>query len=180
MQTVNGDNKNVLSRFLLASQKIPDSSYIFRITGDNPFIDINAINLLYKHLLIKKADYSYTQNMPLGMGCEAFKKKALMNLNNEILLPHHKEHVTIYFRENSEKFRIAPLKMYKTNYAEIIRMTVDQNEDLKMAEKTYEYFQKQNLPRFGASEVIELFNTNREFFNWNNHISQNSALVYEK
>ena len=177
---VTGDNKNVLSRFFNALSGIDDKSIVFRITADNPFIDTQAILMLASQLIKTKDDYAHTKNIPLGMGCEAFRKDALWSLKDKKLSNHHKEHVTVYFREYKDEFNISTVQMHDTDYSKLIRMTVDEENDLKMAKKVFDYFHKAGNIYFNSHDVIQLFEQDPSFFNINRSISQKSEFVYER
>ena len=46
--------------------------HFVRLTGDNPLVDINAINTLsFKHIM-NKSDYTFTDSLPMGMKPEIF------------------------------------------------------------------------------------------------------------
>lgn len=174
-----GDETDVLSRFLLASQDLSDEDFVIRLTGDNPFIDHreaqNLIEFLHRE---KRVDLAYPYKLPLGMGFEAISVGALRSQAQNELLPHHREHVSVFIKENPGLYSIVSLESYSEHPQ--IRLTIDYEEDLKMARKCYEYFAGQNNPWFCSNDVYGLYQKEPGFFKDNLHMLQKSATSYEK
>ena len=126
-----GSEKNVLDRYYKAGLKF-HSQNICRITSDCPLIDYKLINHYFKIFKSNNYDYlsnSITQMMPDGLDVEFFKLTALKNViqRNDLKI-RHKEHVTTFFYENPNLFKI---KSIKPNYDHSsISLTVDYEEDI--------------------------------------------------
>ncbi|MCB1146209.1 MAG: hypothetical protein KDK41_04125 [Leptospiraceae bacterium] len=182
IKVVGGDTFDVLSRYLNASQDLLAEDYIIRLTGDNPFPDLGSFESCINFSKSDGPEYFYPTGLPLGMGFEFFRASALRSLLFRDLQPHHKEHVTIYFREHKHLYDIAELPVGPfvdsesgKHYRPDIRLTVDEPDDLEMVRKTFLHFQQLGNPMFGARDVSALYAHMPGFFRDNLSVQQKSA-----
>lgn len=173
-----GDNYNVLDRYIQATKNLNKNDTVVRITADNPFLDYKILKSMVSNHVSRSADLAYPYKLPVGMGFEFIRAGALHDQLLFSLSPHHEEHVSAYIRENPEKYTIHQSIHFKNQPA--VRMTIDYEEDLKQAEKTYLYFQQRNNPYFCSEDVYGLASQDSSFFSLNKNIMQQSPLVYEK
>lgn len=181
-EVIPGDTFNVLQRYEEAARGLEDYDFLVRLTGDNPFPDLGTMEMCIAHAKGGGSDYFYPLGLPLGMGFEFVRVGVLRSLKFQSLEPHHLEHVTIFFRENTHLYDIAPLeigpfvdKESGKFYRPEIRLTVDEQVDLDFARKVFDHFQKINLPYFGARDIAALYAHYPEFFSDNLHITQRKA-----
>ena len=93
-----GAENNVLKRIIDCLEK-NNFKHFVRLTGDNPLVDINAINTLsFKHIM-NKSDYTFTDSLPMGMKPEIFSLKALKRNYKKIIDLNSTEYLT-YFLED--------------------------------------------------------------------------------
>ena len=191
-----GSEKNVLERFYstLRSYKREDVAYVIRLTADNPFFDYSEINRLMAHFeafSLQDFDYVYMRGLPLGMGFEWISTTALLKQKKFPLQVYHKEHVTIFIRENPKIFRVQsipirfPLLAQEREHSKTlfydfrelkVRLTLDERADLQMLEKTYHYFNNKGKPFFTAKDVLNLYFENPGFYQDNLHVRQRFIL----
>lgn len=126
-----GSIEDCLDRYYQCAKTF-SSSIIVRITCDNPLIDPTLIDEAI--MIFKSGDYDYVTNckprtFPQGTEVEVFSFNALKKAWNEAKKPSEREHVTPYFYNNPDKFRIFNI----TNQENIsnLRWTVDRKEDLE-------------------------------------------------
>lgn len=126
-----GSAEDCLDRYYQCAKTF-SSSIIVRITCDNPLIDPTLIDEAIT--LFKSGDYDYVTNckprtFPQGIEVEVFSFNALEKAWNEAKKSSEREHVTPYFYNNPDKFRIFNI----TNQENIsnLRWTVDRKEDLE-------------------------------------------------
>lgn len=132
-----GSETDVLDRYYIAA-KAMRADYIVRITSDCPLIDPLLIDKVIKAALDSDADYFsniLVEHFPDGQDIEVIKMASLEKAWKEGKLPHHREHVTTYIRENctfnngksfsSENYECSG------NYNSV-RLTVDHIEDLNV------------------------------------------------
>lgn len=192
-----GDVHNVLKRFLDASADLNDDDYVIRVTADNPFTDKDELARLIAKLKARPVDYAHTADLPLGMGSEVIRVNALrsVRLRDEpagpeaapVILPHHREHVTTFVRENPHLYEIYVQRFDETFSEELakarvsgIRMTVDEPEDLEVARQVYLHFERLGRPLFGATEVIQLAKNSPEMFAANAKVAQKPATSVDR
>lgn len=119
-----GDEKDVLSR-INDCLKIYNFDYIFRITGDNPLIDINVIKKIKKLSQEKNYDYLYCNSIPRGTRAELINKKAIFKLNKIILDRKSTEYLS-YFLFRKDFFKQKIVKYHKKiNTENIISFSID-------------------------------------------------------
>jgi spore coat polysaccharide biosynthesis protein SpsF len=126
---VRGSIDNVLSRYCKASEAF-DAQTVVRLTGDNPFIDTDALSACIQHHQTEENDYTNTKGLPIGMNCEILSAKALKKLNADManLSREEKEHVTLRFLRD-DRFSISTMKVeIPKSYADF-RLTVDYVSD---------------------------------------------------
>lgn len=128
-----GDENNVLERYYQCARHFKMDG-IIRLTGDNPFVDVEEIDSLIHMLQSDSADYinSFSE-LPYGVGAEIFTFHALEKCYRESSMPHHFEHVNEYILENPELFRIQNLQIPEEKNRPDIRLTVDTQEDYERA-----------------------------------------------
>ncbi|MBX3193971.1 MAG: glycosyltransferase family protein [Microbacteriaceae bacterium] len=150
-----GSLTDVLSRFVAVAEEFEPEA-IVRLTGDNPLVDPDVIDLVVRAHRDGGADYtsnSLTRTFPDGLNAEAVDPAALLSLAARPLQPDEHEHVTIGVYRRPEEFRIAQVTQAE-DHSEL-RWTVDYPEDFAFAEAVYDRLHSQN-PGFGQADVLAL------------------------
>lgn len=128
-----GSEDNVLERYFLCS-KYYGFTQIVRLTADNPFTDIEALDQLIDFHLTSDADFSHSfRSLPIGVGAEIFSFDALEVNYREGKEPHHLEHVDEYLLENPTRFKTVELQISDARNQPDIRLTVDTEHDYQKA-----------------------------------------------
>jgi len=141
---IRGSESNVLSRFEKAVEAYnPD--IILRVTGDCPLIAPEFIDTSVDKI---KAGAEYVsagleRTFPRGATCEAFTAESFGQVCAKSTKPHHREHVTPYYREHPEEFDLYSLES-STVFNEPwlqdrtdIRLTLDEPDDYQLLETVY-------------------------------------------
>ena len=128
-----GSENNVLERYYLCAEKYKFSQ-ITRLTGDNPFCDIEELDNLIELHLESNSDYTSSfEVLPIGVGAEIFTFKALAKSYLEGKEPHHIEHVDEYIIENPDIFKTTKLSVPPDKNRPDVRLTVDTEDDYNKA-----------------------------------------------
>jgi len=128
-----GSRGNVLERYYLCAQEF-DLQNIIRLTGDNPFTDIEELDNLIDLHLGTGVEYSHSfDSLPIGAGAEIFTFAALDRCYRHGVKDNHREHVNEYIQENPQLFEIAVLSTPPGKNHPRLRLTVDTDEDLQRA-----------------------------------------------
>ena len=127
-----GSELDVQSRFIKILNNTK-SKYCIRLTADNPFIDIDLIEILIKKN--KKKDLNYIafrkDKIPYGSGVEIFNTKCFLKLSKNKRNKISIEHVTSDILKSKNSLFVIPPKKYKSLIK--MRLTIDTIEDYLFA-----------------------------------------------
>lgn len=127
-----GNSSDVLDRYYQCAKKFFIRT-ILRVTADNPLIDPTVIDKLIQKFDSTGCDLAtnlYPRTFPQGTSAEVFSFDILENAWKNAKKPSEREHITLYFYNYPEKFKITNLK-YNENLSHL-RWTVDRKVDLKL------------------------------------------------
>jgi spore coat polysaccharide biosynthesis protein SpsF len=169
-----GSSENVLERFYECAKKFQIET-IVRITADCPLIDPKIVDSIIQ--IFNSGKYDYVHNMkprtfPDGLDTEIFSFKILEEAHKNAKLPSEKEHVTPYFRNNKDKFRIKNV-INKKNMSSH-RWTLDYQEDLDLIRNIVKEIK--NRPIL-MNDIISLFNKKPNIFEINKKYLANEGLT---
>ena len=150
-----GSENDVLDRYLKTAEKF-NAEVIVRVTADNPLTDPVIVDKLIDKHLKSESDYTYCNDLPVGVSVEVFNKSTLKKLSIKDLSPVEKEHVTLYIKSNPQKFKIAEFNS-NLNFKDI-RLTVDTPKDLKLINLIYNHFK--SLEGVTTKDIINFFEEN--------------------
>lgn len=173
-----GSEDDVLDRYYQAAKQVcgPDD-IIVRLTSDCPLADPAVIDEVVQDYLDNKFDfvsnsldpYSY----PDGLDVEVFSFAKLQQVWRDATLPSHREHVTFYFWQNPQLFKIK----YHKNLRDLshYRLTLDYPQDYELIKAVYRHFTAQNKPDFSFYDVIDFLDAHPEVKAINATIQQNAG-----
>ena len=156
LDVVRGPLSDVLGRFLLALDQVPDADVVLRLTADCPLADWRTIDALIDLLASSGADYAnmaMPRTFPHGLDAEAMRPQALRRAGREAVTAHDREHVTPYVYADPTRFRLSCLT--RTPSLAHLRWTVDYPEDLEFVRHVYETLYPAN-PDFALAEIAAL------------------------
>jgi spore coat polysaccharide biosynthesis protein SpsF len=146
-----GDATDVLGRYVSAAEAF-DFDIIIRATGDNPCVDIQAPGRLLAAIRGFDADYACEDGLPYGAAVETVTREALLRAAHEAHHVEDREHVTVYVRRHTEKFRVvvapAPAPLRRPD----MRVTVDTAADLEHVRQLYA---RTNVEMPSLRQIIE-------------------------
>ena len=160
-----GNAVDVLDRYYQCAKKF-SSKIIVRITADNPLIDPNIVDDIIKQFVKNSSDYITNANprtYPYGTEVEVFSFQALEKASNNAKKPSEREHVTPYFHNNKNKFKISAMK-YSENISHL-RWTVDRENDLKFVRKIVSRIKKRPIL---MTDIIKLISQDPAITSINN------------
>ena len=106
-----GSDKDIFKR-ILDCQKVFKFNHFVRITGDNPFTDLNAIKTLVSEHIKNKNDYTYTNSLPIGTRSEVFSINSLKYCSKIAVDRNSSEYLTYFLKEIFLKFKTINLKNF--------------------------------------------------------------------
>jgi len=148
-----GSEKDVLDRFV-KSARLVNAELIVRITADNPFTDPQIMTTLIRSQEEKKADYTWMEGLPVGIGSEVISMSALEKAASLAIDPYDREHVTSFIKRKPHLFKINILEAPREfNYPEY-RLTIDYPEDYQLVRKIYKSLHS-NDKFLSLTEIIQ-------------------------
>jgi spore coat polysaccharide biosynthesis protein SpsF len=167
-----GSEHDVLDRYYQAARATV-AEHVVRITSDCPLIDAELVDDTVRVFVEQQADYAsnvFPRTYPRGLDAEVFTVAALDRAWRQAREPYQREHVTPYFYEHPEIFRLA---FIKSNFdSSAYRWTLDTAEDLELLRNIYARFGNQD--NFGWREVVMLMKREPELAELNAHVTQRS------
>ena len=135
-----GPAEDVLARYCLAIRRY-GIDYLLRATGDNPLVAHElAARLVARDATRAEAarpDYSAYVGLPLGMGVELVKARALLRAEAESSSQRDREHVCPYLYEHPDLFSIDRPEAPPDFLLPEARVTVDTAADYEFVKRAY-------------------------------------------
>ena len=168
-----GSLDDVLDRYYTCARDyVPE--HIVRVTGDCPVIDWRLVDEVIRCHITGGYDYTHTtERFPDGLDTEVMTFAALTRAHQEAKIPSEREHVTLYFRNRPELFRIGSVDA-AADYGDL-RWTVDEPRDFAFVEAVYtELFPRNN--DFAMQDILALLDEKPELREINQGILRNEGL----
>jgi spore coat polysaccharide biosynthesis protein SpsF len=169
-----GSANDVLDRYVQCAKNFSIDT-IIRITADNPLIDPNIVDLVIEKFQNTKSDYATNclpRTFPYGTEVEIFSFEKLHEVWLNAKKPSEREHVTPYFYNHPELFKITNLENSKN--ISNLRWTVDRKNDLKLVQTIIE---KINHSPILLEDILDLYSQQPKLFEQNEHIIQNEGYM---
>ena len=166
LECFRGESKDVLDRYYKCAKKF-NFPIIVRITSDNPLIDPTIVDHVISRFIDSDYDYMSTEvkKSPLGFAVEVFTFKSIKKAWEEAKLPSEHEHVTPYFYNNPDKFKIESVSQEKD--LSHIRCTVDTEYDFKLIEKIILKIETRPIH---LDHILDLFSKDTNLLEINKHV----------
>ena len=106
-----GSEEDVLGRFAGAVESFK-FDHVLRICGDSPFVDAGLVDALVSAYLAADVDYASNigqRSYPRGLDAEIFSAESLRRVASLAQAPYERAHVTPFYYQNSEQFRLLNL-----------------------------------------------------------------------
>ena len=169
-----GSLDDVLGRYYACAAEY-GADHIVRVTGDCPLIDWRVSDDVIARHLTEKNDYTRTtERFPDGLDTEVMTFAALAQAHREAQLTSEREHVTLYFRNHPERFRIGDVDCAE-DYRDL-RWTVDEPCDFAFVEAVYEKLYAKNKD-FSMQDILVLLKTHPDLRTFNRGIVRNEGLL---
>jgi spore coat polysaccharide biosynthesis protein SpsF len=171
-----GSESDVLDRYYQTAKRFRTQAVV-RITSDCPLIDPQLADDTIRVFDFHAADYSSNvipRTYPRGLDTEVFTAAALERAWREAGEPHQREHVTPYFYEHPETFRLASATA-DADYSRF-RWTLDTPEDLELIRTIYSRFE--NRDDFHWRDVLALLEREPELVELNSQVVQKAVCAH--
>ncbi len=158
---VRGSQDDVLDRFVQAA-KISQADLVVRVCADNPFVAAEEIDRLVVAHESGNHDYSCNHQQRLnnryadGFGAEILSAQLLNSIAKLTTQQAHREHVTSYIWDNSDKFKINAVQAPQELAFPEIKLDIDTPQDLSRLNEFVDNFGITTAAT--AAEIVEAFN----------------------
>ena len=173
-----GSLDDVLDRYYQVARKMAPE-HVVRLTADCPLLDPDVLDDTIAFHLAGKFDYTSNAldvlTFPNGLDVEVMRFECLERAWREARLPSEREHVTPYFYNHPELFRLGSY-CGERNFSHM-RWTVDEPPDLDFVRRVYAALYPAN-PRFRMRDVLELVEREPSLAAINSQIRRNEG--YER
>ena len=165
-----GNPKDVLDRYYQCAKEYSISSVV-RIPSDKPLIDPEIVDKVIS--MFENNSYDYITNFlpnptfPSGTEVEIFSINALKKAWENAKLPSEKEHVTPYFSNHQDEFKITHIK--NSENLSHLRWAVDKMEDLKLVRKIVSKIKKRPIL---MKNIVDLFSKEPELTEINRNVNR--------
>ena len=160
-----GAEDDVLQR-VVESHKKMGTDLIVEITGDCPLTDPEIIDLGINTYLSNDTDVvtncGNVLTWPMGIYVQVFSYELLNYVEKNISDPAVREHVSLYFYENTNIYKIINLLAPKRWHAPEYRFQLDYPEDLKFIKTICQELEPDYGINFGIEEIMTLIKKNPE------------------
>jgi spore coat polysaccharide biosynthesis protein SpsF len=153
-----GSEEDVLAR-VVEAQQLMQSDIVVEITGDCPLLDPQVIDLGIETFFANECDVVTNVRIPSypqGADVQVFRLSDLEYVAQNIFDPAVREHVSLYFYENSDRYRIINLIAPRSLQEPDLRFQLDYPEDLEFIRKVYASLEPIYGNRFGSVEILSL------------------------
>jgi spore coat polysaccharide biosynthesis protein SpsF len=148
-----GSEEDVLDRYLAATAHLDDDRTMLRATADNPlYCPVRTAKIILHHLA-GGGDYTSIEDLSYVVP-EVMRVGALRAMARRATAAFCREHVTPYFRQHPEEFRVTRLSPTWEGLRPEIRLTVDTPEELQQMAAIYEALGRDN-DTFSLEQVYE-------------------------
>jgi spore coat polysaccharide biosynthesis protein SpsF len=159
-----GSEDDVLDRMFSAATAA-NAETVVRITGDCPLIDPDVIDVMVNCLDTEDLDYcsnTFERTFPRGLDAEVFTYESFEYVYENAKEPHHREHVTPYYRENDDQFKLVSVTSEEIfdepwmQDRDDLRLTLDEVDDYELLREVYDQVEYGDiLPIQDAVSVID-------------------------
>jgi len=153
-----GSEEDVLARVVGAHQMM-GSDIVVEVTGDCPLLDPTVIDLGIETYFANDCDVvtnARVPSYPQGADVQVFQLQALSQIADSVWDPAVREHVSLYFYENTERYKIIHLIAPQIWKAENLRLQLDYPEDLEFIRAVYSRLEPQYGDSFAIHDILNL------------------------
>lgn len=167
-----GSEDDVMGR-VIDTAEYTSSDLIVEVTGDNPIIDPEVVELAIRTYLANDVNYvanSHVRSYPVGMDVQVFSLGTLKRSACQTSSPLDREHVTMHIRKHPELFShlniIAPPSLHWPE----LSLTLDEVKDYELLKHVILNFAATNNIFFGCGDAIRFLQNRPDLVAINNSV----------
>jgi spore coat polysaccharide biosynthesis protein SpsF len=171
-----GSEQNVLQRVIEAQRQMR-SDIVVEVTGDCILLDPEIIEWGIAMFLENDCDVltnNWQRSFPMGVVVQVFRLNDLEEVGHRISDPAVREHVSLYFYEHPELYRVIHLLAPPRWQGPDLRFQLDYPEDRCFLEEIYRRLEPEYGDAFGVEEVLALLRREPSLAEINQHCVEKS------
>lgn len=156
--TFRGSEEDVLAR-VVGAQKFMNSDIVVEVCGDTPLGDPDIIDQAIALFMANDCDVvsnTWKLSYPQGISAQVFRLADLEEVERTIADPAVREHVSLYFYETPERYRIIHMMAPPSCQAPEQRLQLDYGEDLELIREVFRRLEPNHGAAFGIIEIMKL------------------------
>jgi len=173
-----GSEIDVLQRVVRA-QETMNSDIVIEITGDCILTDPEIVDMGVETYFANDCDIVSTDgplpHWPMGQCVQVFPLAALQEVERTIDDAAVREHVSLYFYEHLERYRLVQMVAPRRWQAPHVRTQLDYPEDLALIRAVYERLAPSHGACFGIEPLMALLRADPSLIEINGHCQEKSA-----
>ncbi len=153
-----GSEDDVLNRVVCAQLQM-QSDVVVEITGDCTLLDPELIDMGVTTFLHNDCDVVtnlHPGTFPQGQDIQVFGWRNLFRVEGTVFDPAVREHVSLYFYENPDRYRIFNLFAPRRWHAPDLRLQLDYAEDHAFLNAVYAHLEPAHGDWFGIEDILRL------------------------
>ncbi len=177
MEVYRGSEEDVLSRVVGAQRKM-GSDVVVEITGDCILLDPEIIDLGIETFVENDCDVvtnARKPSFPMGVDVQVYRLRDLEEVERTVTDPAVREHVSLFFYEHPEKYRIIHLRAPARWQAPEFRFQLDYPEDLRFITEIYRRLEPEFGDAFGIEQIMSLIAKEPALPEINRHCAEKPA-----
>lgn len=172
-----GSEDDVLSRVVGAHQRMGTDTVV-EICGDTPLLAPELVDRaieVYRSGVADVVTSTVQPSYPQGCDTQVFGFAALAEVAATVDDPAVREHVSLYFYEHPEKYRIHHLEAPASCRLPEQRLQVDYPEDLALVREIYARLEPSHGDRFSLDQIVALLTREPQLAALNRHCVERAA-----
>lgn len=166
VETFRGSENDLIDRYYHAALGV-QARIVVRICADNPVLEAEEVDRIIAYHRKDESDFSSNlynildNGYPDGLGAEVFDFETLEELRRITNDPRDREHVTTYFFNHPERYRLGTIPCPAAFRRPEIKLDVNTPEELAFIRAIYEYWYPRK-PQFHITDILW----------WHDHVFQ--------
>lgn len=172
-----GSEDDVLHRVVHA-QRSQQAEIVVEVTGDCTLLDPELVDMGIETFLENDCDVVCNvrkPSYPMGADVQVFRLAMLEEIERTVGDPAVREHVSLFFYEHPERYRIMHLFAPPRWRDPTMRLQLDYEEDLRFVREVYARLEPIHGDAFGLEEVMALCRAHPELPEINRHCEEKAA-----
>lgn len=169
-----GSEWDVLGR-VVGAQRQMESDIVVEVTGDCTLLDPAVIDLGIETYFGNRCDVVTNVRQlsyPMGMDIQVFPLEKLVQVADTIQDPAVREHVSLYFYEHPELYRIVHVFAPRDWHGPDLRFQLDYAEDLRFLNEVFCRLEPAHGECFGIAEIMTLLKREPDLAEINRHCEE--------